>query len=603
MKKKTNTALLLIVVIGIAILIGSLAIMLPGIEDAPEDTDRTPTVTTNPTAPGDPDDPVVSSFAINCEGNGVIYRFIDGDETNNISLNSTRVIGVYADTGGVLPPRITVTGASYTWNKTSGVLDIFNATSDVYIFIDAVVEHSVKLFAKNCGVKNEFKLVKEGSDVSFFPVKPLDNYIITDDCIKLNGYYDGYTYNPVNGQLDISGVYSDILVEITPIRDPDIPVYNINVVGDNFGWFYLGDANGTISPGERIGIQACVTSFDYLMPKTIKVIGADYTWSVYDSHGYSSACLEIFNVTSNVQIIVEPIRLYSVTFVGDEYFDVYLYEALGTDDYVFTFAEGEYHRFALKPIEGYKISNVEFEGIEPGVCMLETNINGQYVGAMFSLGGIKPTSYDIKIVVSVEKLSSDDTHTLKLHDTVYGYTDCDVESLTFGAGDTVKFIAYHSDRNHDSVQMYNASEEAWIIDGFDYSVIGGYGFSIVTITFANDDSFYSSFGSGGDVEFCLSTIEGPDTSSGYVLLDAQCNRGGSCSSAKPYMLAPGDTALIPCYPDEDGMTIDGWSCTVSETYWEADFFELNGNLYVLFTLGEDYPVENSSEIQFYVWFA
>ena len=53
---------------------------------------------------------------------------------------------------------------------------------------------------------------------------------------------------------------------------------------------------------------------------------------------------------------------------------------------------------------------------------------------------------------------------------------------------------------------------------------------------------------------------------------------------------------------ENGMAIDGWSCNISQTYWEADFIEVNGNLYVLFTLGEDYPVENSSEIQFYVWF-
>ena len=602
MKKKTNTALLLIVVIGIAILIGSLAIMLPGIEDAPEDTDRTPTVTTDPTVPGDPEDSVVSSFAVNCEGNGVIYRFIDGDETNNISSNSTRVIGVYADTGGVLPPRITVTGASYTWNKTSGVLEIFNATSDVYIFIDAVVEHSVKLFAKNCGVKTEFKLVKEGSDVSFFPVRPLENYIITDECIELNGHYDGYTYNPVNGQLDISGVYSDILVEITPIRDPDIPVYKVNVVGDNFDWYYLGDANGTISPGEQIEIEATVGTFDYLMPKTIKVIGADYTWSVYDSHGQSSAYLKIFNVTSNVQIIVEPIRLYSVTFVGDEYFDVYLYEAQGTDDYVFTFAEGEFHRFVLKPIEGYKISNVEFEGIDPSVCMLETNINGQYVGAMFSLGGIKPTSYDIKIVVSVEKLSSGDTHTLKLNDTEYGTGTFDVDSLTFSPGKTIEFIAYFdSDQALDTLQLY-ADDDDWIIDGFEFSCIGYNGFSVITMTFSDDDNFVSVFGSEPkEFELCLSTYSIVDTD-----VRISVDTGGEClGGPTPSHTNPGGAIIVNVYYPDGYTCVDGWSYTGpdgtdSPDWVEVDLRTINGRDYIIFKFADDAP---GGILMFSCWFA
>ena len=616
MKKKTNTALLLIVVIGIAILIGSLAIMLPGIEDGPEDTDRAPIVTTDPTSPGDPEDPeepedtVKNNYTITIECSGGTYAWADGIDDNVAYLYGKRVIEFVPESCYRQPDNVLVIGASSTWYKGTGYLEIYNATSDVTVIYEPVQTFKVYFYADNCMVDAGQATVDYGGKASFtvipdkgYKFDKINNLTWTGSCTSVD-------YNESTHILTVGGITSETRFYITPEyikrtlqfeNDKYFSIVkNFEGIADFSGdWSY----SFTLIPVD--GYKITNVTFEGITPSSYRteyMVDGKNVGAWFEINHSDSQTSYDFKV--NVTVTKLP-QTYNVVFENSEYFTVHDYSSKDGSIGYYTFQGSYKYCWTFAPIDGYKIGMIKVEGLTPKAEYINYPINGEKIGGYLELSGLTRPTGDIKITVIPEKLptSAADTHTLKFHDTLYGYTDCDVESLTFGAGDTVKFIVYHSDRNYDCIQFYNASEEAWITDGADYSVIGGYGFSIVTITFANDDSFYSYFGSGGDIEFCFSTIAGPDTSSGFVIFDAQCNGGGGVGAAEPWQISPGDTALIPCYPDEDGMAIDGWSCNISETYWEADFIVVNGNLYVLFTLGEDYPVENSSEIQFYVWFA
>ena len=64
-------------------------------------------------------------------------------DTNNVTTieeGSTATLKYIANTGYKLPDTITVTGASYTWNKSTGTLTITNPTANIVITINGVAE-------------------------------------------------------------------------------------------------------------------------------------------------------------------------------------------------------------------------------------------------------------------------------------------------------------------------------------------------------------------------------------------------------------------------------------------------------------------------------
>lgn len=59
----------------------------------------------------------------------------NADNVTTIEENSSAILRFTADTGYTLPDSITVTGATYTWNKVAGTVSISNPTADVNITI------------------------------------------------------------------------------------------------------------------------------------------------------------------------------------------------------------------------------------------------------------------------------------------------------------------------------------------------------------------------------------------------------------------------------------------------------------------------------------
>lgn len=621
MKKKKNTALLLIVVIGIAILIGSLAMMLPDVEDAPEDTDRTPTVTTDTAAPGDPEDPsepedtVKNGYTISVQNTNSSWVYADGIETDDAYLYGKRVIEFVQDVGYRHPDKVLVIGASSTWYKGTGYLEIYNATSDVTVIYEPVQTFKVTLNATNCNIASDVKIVDWAGTASF-TVKPnagykldhIENMSWTGSCTK-------FAYDNDSGVLTVGGIVSDLTITVTPeytyrtlAFDEGLNVtYTVNNVSGsvlNFEgeWIYAF----TIVPVE--GYKISNISFEGIVPTSyrtdVMVDGKNVGAAFVISHSDSQSSYD-FKV--NVTVTKLP-QTYNVVFENTEYFTVHDYSSKDGSIGYYTFQGSYKYCWTFAPIDGYEIGMIKVEGLTPKAMYWDYPVNGQNIGGYLELSGtVRPTG-DVKITVVPAKLpdSVTDSYALKFTDNTFGDSsdyDFDVDSLDFSAGDTVKFIVYHNNRYYDYFQLYSPTDQEWIGDGFDYSVIGGYGFSIITITFANGDLFKANFGSSGNIELIFNTVEGPDTSYGHVTLDAQCSGGGGVGTAEPWRIAPGDTALIPCYPDEDGMAIDGWSCDLNSDFWSAEWVEINGSYYVLFTLSEDFSTESASEIQFYVWFA
>lgn len=76
----------------------------------------------------------------------------DGENPSVIGVNDSVTLIYTANSGYTLPQSVTVTGASYTWGQSTGVLDLSNPTGNVTVTISgvaAVTSYSVKINASS----------------------------------------------------------------------------------------------------------------------------------------------------------------------------------------------------------------------------------------------------------------------------------------------------------------------------------------------------------------------------------------------------------------------------------------------------------------------
>ena len=569
--KKIKKPILILALIGIALIIASIAVLLPADNESdPEATlpgsSAPSSGTPSPDDPSTPDDTVKNNFNISVSAYGVGWGFVDGYESNNIYTYGTRVIEISPGEGYTLPDSVIVTGASYTWYRSSGTLEIYNAVSDVYVYVEGVINHTVTLSAQNCGITNGYKVVKQGSDVSFFPIKPKTDYVVTDDCIEIIGTYDGYSYNPVNGQLDITGVYSDIRVKIVAIEDPGILRYQVTINAPDLS-VYTADGinNYIIKVGQHRVFEISPVPDINTLPTTITVTGADYVYRP-DLH-----TVEIFNARSDVMITVEAIDLVYINVTGTNCTIGSSYECVPAGSTV---------QIPIKPNDGYFISvdTMEFT-CDPG-CADRIDYNGS--SGILTIYGVK-SHISINVVPSMLNKS----YKLTLNSYEDSFSTYDVESFQVNPGDTVQFIAFHGyDRELDYYQMMTIEGEVnggWSV----VEIIGYRGFTIFEIKFHEDFADYVYPGVG-EIYFTSHTIQGVQ---GSVAFDVNCNGGGSAGYPTPSYLNHGDYSLITFIIDDYCTSIDGWYCDLNSDFWEAELIFINGKSYVLFHLLPECPVD------------
>ena len=579
--KKIKKPILIIALIGIALIIASIAMLLPADNESDPEaalpgSSAPSSGTSSPDDPSTPDDTVKNNFNISVSAYGVSWGFADSDPTNNAYLYGTRVIEIFPEEGYILPDSVIVTGASYTWYRSTGTLEIYNAVSDVYVYVEGVINHTVTLSAQNCGITTGYKVVKQGSNVSFFPIKPKTDYVVTSDCIEIIGTYDGYSYNPVNGQLDIYGVYSDISVKIVAIEDPDIMRYQVTINAPDLS-VYTADGidDYSIKTGQHRVFEISPVSGVNLLPKSITVMGADYIYRP------DQCTVEIFNARTDVTIIVDAVDLVHINITGVNC-------TIGSFDEVVP--AGSTVQISIKPDGGYAL-RAELMDVTcdyGALKRLEYNVSS----GILILHEVKS---DISINVVPEPLYNSYTLTLNTYGSESTF---DVEKFQIVPGDTVQFIAFYgSGRELDYYQMMTI--EGVVEDG--WSVVNQIGYNEFTIfeIYFHEDFADHVYPGTEEIYFNTSTIGGVQ---GSVILDANCNAGGSPGGPTPYHLDPGEYSLISFTIDDYCTCIDGWQCDLNSDFWEAELLFINGKSYVLFHLLPECP-DDVTFITFTFWCA
>lgn len=110
----------------------------------------------------------------------------DGENPSTIAANDSVTLIYTANSGYTLPASVTVTGASYTWEQSTGVLDISNPTQNVTITIAGVKSVSYIVTINNGGT-NSIDVYQSDSESTLGDIVTATNgvYVISKPYITL----------------------------------------------------------------------------------------------------------------------------------------------------------------------------------------------------------------------------------------------------------------------------------------------------------------------------------------------------------------------------------------------------------------------------------
>lgn len=208
-----------------------------------------------------------------------------GPET--IEEGAIATVTITADTGYSLPREITVTGASYVYNRNTGVITLSNPTDDVAI---AVVCTEIHIYTITVNVENGTyqapETITEGTSVNV-TISPNTDYFLPST-ITVTGA--GYTYNNTTGVIVLSNPTDNVVIAATCAR-PVVYTITTNVTNGTY------QGAGTITEGTTENITITPDT-DYYLPNSVAVTGATY---VYDEE---TGVITLSNPTDNVAITV-----------------------------------------------------------------------------------------------------------------------------------------------------------------------------------------------------------------------------------------------------------------------------------------------------------
>ena len=110
----------------------------------------------------------------------------DGENPTTIAANDSVTLIYTANSGYTLPASVTVTGATYTWEQSTGVLDISNPTQNVTITIAGVKSVSYTVTINNGGT-NSIDVYQSDSESTLGDIVTATNgvYVISKPYITL----------------------------------------------------------------------------------------------------------------------------------------------------------------------------------------------------------------------------------------------------------------------------------------------------------------------------------------------------------------------------------------------------------------------------------
>lgn len=236
----------------------------------------------------------------------------------SISSGETKMLTFTAEDGYTLPDTVSVTGATGSWDKASGTLTLSNAIGNITFAItglplsliapvisligdntiqidtiDSRVEN-IQVFYRTAGALHVIGIVKKQSGDT--------KQII--DLTTLSGWGNVPEGAYLFGIQTIASGYSSVVSNDINVT---IPYYTITVNATNVKT--SGNNPTTIrQDGKNQKTLGFTPAEDYVLPDTVTVIGAEYTWAKL------TGTLVLKNPTSNIAVTIDGVKVASTTY-------------------------------------------------------------------------------------------------------------------------------------------------------------------------------------------------------------------------------------------------------------------------------------------------
>lgn len=194
-----------------------------------------------------------------------------------------------------LPAQIDVTGADYLWNNVSGELKLFNAKSDVSIYIvGKLLEDTYQItykYLENITAQPTPQYISKNQTIDLVLTANTGSKLPTSVTV-LNA---SHTWDYETGALTIFNATGNVAIIATAIS---LTAYNVvyNISGASFRQV----PKTSITEGETIELTVDPETASYSLPATIPETNATVEWSVSNNVG----SLKISNPTGTVTITI-----------------------------------------------------------------------------------------------------------------------------------------------------------------------------------------------------------------------------------------------------------------------------------------------------------
>ena len=230
-------------------------------------------------------------YTITSTGN---HCTISGDTI--IEFEGTANLRIAVDTGYQLPNNVTVTGASSTYSKSTGIIVLYNPTGNVTVTVNATpVSYAIINKLTHCTSRsgNPTTIKRDSSATLNYDLSA--GYVFPNVINVVNA---SYTWDN-NGGLVLSNPTGIVTVTIVcPAQD-----YTINYSTVNCDW----DGAQNISV-EAAAVATLTPHEGYQLPDNITVTNCTYT---YDK---STGIVQMVNPTGNVTVTCAAVKItYSIT--------------------------------------------------------------------------------------------------------------------------------------------------------------------------------------------------------------------------------------------------------------------------------------------------
>ena len=221
--------------------------------------------------------------------------------SSTIAEGKTATLTVTAADGYALPEAVTVTGASYTWDKATGVLVLSSPAGEVSVTITAIKEAELEIYTitthlTNCQSGGDTTITENGT--ATVTLSPFTGYTLPSTISVTNAIY---TWDANSGVITLSNPTGSVVINATATKIP--ATYSITINAHNCA--VTGATS--IKEGTTVTLTATAHS-DYVLPSTISVVGAQYIWNA------STGMLALSNPTGNVSVTITATEI-----VGDTY--------------------------------------------------------------------------------------------------------------------------------------------------------------------------------------------------------------------------------------------------------------------------------------------